>query len=189
MILVVFLGFSLADEIPGFFRDKPVLPNKLRLGLWKKYKARDQHESKDIRTMNTKQTEESSDIEVRHKLPIQDTAWFSHENDDTQVTPYCHSKIIPKYLPNDGSWTPAIELQYETICDPNDDLPSDQIAIIDEVAHQKCETQYPHYYCFTREEEVTFAYKLCRGRGCLLKPKKITLRKGCRCAAEGLRKR
>lgn len=44
LILVVFLGFSLADEIPGFFRDKPVLPNKLRLGLWKKYKARDQHE-------------------------------------------------------------------------------------------------------------------------------------------------
>ena len=42
LILVLFLGVSLAEEVPGLFRDKSV-PDKLGLSPRKKYKARDQH--------------------------------------------------------------------------------------------------------------------------------------------------
>lgn len=41
--MVLFLDVSLAAGIPGLFRDKFV-PNEFGLGLWKKHKARDQHE-------------------------------------------------------------------------------------------------------------------------------------------------
>lgn len=41
--MALFLGVSLADKVPGFFRDRSV-PNKWSLSLWKNHKARDQPE-------------------------------------------------------------------------------------------------------------------------------------------------
>lgn len=92
-------------------------------------------------------------------------------------------------MEKDGSWTPVDEKLYETICYPTDDLPSDQIAIIDDVVRQKCETQYPQYYCFTKEEKVTVYYKKRKGRAYELEPRTITQRTGCVCASPGFKKR
>ena len=127
-------------------------------------------------------------ILCRHKLPIQDTAWFSHENDDTSVTPYCHYKNNYITLSNDGSWRPLEKVLHEVMCDP-DDLPSDQIAIIDDVAHQRCEKQLPQHYCFTTKEDVTVYYRKRRGRAYELMSKTMTLRTGCVCASPNVKKR
>ena len=129
-------------------------------------------------------------ILCRHKLPIQDTAWFSHENDDASVTPYCHYKNNYITLSDDDSWTPVQRVLHEVMCDP-DDLPSDQIAIIDDVAHQRCEKQFPQYYCFTTKEEVKVHYKKRKGRSRAyeLMSKTMTLRTGCVCASPGFKKR
>jgi len=187
LMLVLFLGVSLADEVPGFFRDKSV-PNKLDLGLWKKHKARDQHEREDTRTMKAKQTEASNDIEVRHKLPIQHKAGLLPENDVT-YTPFCHYKVIPKvfhpFVDQRGNEYFPVGKYYETVCDP----PDDDTVMIGQVARQRCELELHHHYCFSKEEELPVTYKARTRGGDKSYTKKEKLRIGCECGSLDVRKR
>lgn len=188
LILVLFLGISLADEVPRYFRDKS-LPGKLNIRLWKKNKAMDQPESEDTRPMNTKQTEENDDIEVRHKLPIQDTNGFLPEN-DVPVTEYCRSKVVEKHFTvisdDRGRTYVPIGKYSETFCDPP---PDGDVEMIDDVPHQKCQfKQNSQNYCFTRKEKKRIAYKSTRGRPKLYFSDK-EMRSGCRCAEIDVRRK
>ena len=70
LILALFLWVSLTEEVPGFFRDRSV-PSKLGLGLWKKHKARDQHERfVNIVAKLSRHGKSLSKIEKQNRRPL-----------------------------------------------------------------------------------------------------------------------
>lgn len=129
-------------------------------------------------------------LPCRHKLPLQDTAWFSPEK-NAAFTAYCDYKDITKTLSSfehrGRKYFPVQSYYRERICDP----PDDDIEEIHEVAHQKCKFKdASKYYCFTREEDVKVSYKTNLGGGRWKIYHKVTkLRTGCVCGSLHFRKR